>query len=89
MSVRPGLQNINFLYPILIIVLIILATSSFVIVESGHVGVVRTLGAVQPTPLSEGFHFKKPFIDKIEQVDVRLTKAQSKSAAASKDLQTV
>ena len=89
MSVRPGLQNINFLYPILIIVLIILATSSFVIVESGHVGVVRTLGAVQPTPLSEGFHFKKPFIDKIEQIDVRLTKAQSKSAAASKDLQTV
>jgi regulator of protease activity HflC (stomatin/prohibitin superfamily) len=73
----------------LIIVLIILATSSFVIVESGHVGVVRTLGAVQPTPLTEGFHFKKPFIDKIEQVDVRLTKAQSKSAAASKDLQTV
>lgn len=89
MSVRPGLQNINFLYPILIIVLIILATSSFVIVESGHVGVVRTLGAVQPKPLSEGFHFKKPFIDKIEQVDIRLTKAQSKSAAASKDLQTV
>ena len=89
MSIRPGLQNFNFLYPILIIVIIILATSSFVIVESGHVGVIRTLGAVQPVPLPEGFHFKKPFIDKIEQVDVRLTKAQSNSAAASKDLQTV
>jgi regulator of protease activity HflC (stomatin/prohibitin superfamily) len=89
MSIRPGLQRFNFLYPILIIVIIILATSSFVIVDSGHVGVVRTLGAVQPVPLSEGFHFKKPFIDKIEQIDVRLTKAQSKSAAASKDLQTV
>jgi regulator of protease activity HflC (stomatin/prohibitin superfamily) len=76
-------------YPILIIVIIILATSSFVIVESGHVGVVRTLGAVQPVPLSEGFHFKKLFLDKIEQIDVRLNKAQSKSAAASKDLQTV
>lgn len=89
MSIKPGLQNINFLYPILIIVIIILATSSFVIVESGHVGVIRTLGAVQPVPLSEGFHLKKPFIDKIEQIDVRLNKAQSKSAAASKDLQTV
>jgi regulator of protease activity HflC (stomatin/prohibitin superfamily) len=89
MSIRPGLQNINFLYPILIIVIIILATSSFVVVESGHVGVIRTLGAVQPVPLSEGFHLKKPFIDKIEQIDVRLNKAQSKSAAASKDLQTV
>jgi regulator of protease activity HflC (stomatin/prohibitin superfamily) len=89
MSIRPGLQNFNFLYPILIIVIIILATSSFVIVESGHVGVIRTLGAVQPVPLSEGFNLKKPFIDKIEQIDVRLNKAQSKSAAASKDLQTV
>ncbi len=89
MSIRPGLQNFNFLYPILIIVIIILATSSFVIVESGHVGVIRTLGAVQPVPLTEGFHLKKPFIDKIEQIDVRLNKAQSKSAAASKDLQTV
>jgi len=89
MSIRPGLQNFNFLYPILIIVIIILATSSFVIVESGHVGVIRTLGAVQPVPLTEGFHLKKPFIDKIEQIDIRLNKAQSKSAAASKDLQTV
>ncbi len=89
MALKPKLENLNFLYPILIIVMIVLATSGFVIVDSGHVGVVRTLGAVQPKPLSEGFHFKKPFMDKVEQIDIRLTKAQSKSAAASKDLQTV
>ncbi len=69
--------------------IIVLATSAFVIVDSGHVGVVRTLGAVQPEPLPEGFHLKKPFMDKIEQIDIRLTKAKSKSKAASKDLQTV
>jgi len=89
MSRRPKLENLNFLYPVIIILVIVLATSAFVIVDSGHVGVVRTLGAVQPEPLPEGFHFKKPFMDKIEQVDIRLTKAKSKSAAASKDLQTV
>ncbi len=88
-SMKPKLENLNFLYPIIIILVIVLATSAFVIVESGHVGVVRTLGAVQPVPLPEGFHIKKPFLDKVEQIDVRLTKAQSKSAAASKDLQTV
>jgi len=88
-SVKPKLENLNFLYPIIIIVVIVLATSAFVIVESGHVGVVRTLGAVQPVPLPEGFHLKKPFLDNVEQIDIRLTKAQSKSAAASKDLQTV
>ena len=89
MASRPKLENLNFLYPIIIILVIVLATSAFVIVDSGHVGVVRTLGAVQPEPLPEGFHLKKPFLDKVEQVDIRLTKAKSKSAAASKDLQTV
>ena len=89
MASRPKLENINFLYPVIIILVIVLATSAFVIVESGHVGVVVTLGAVQPKPLSEGFHIKKPFMDKIEQTDIRLTKAVSKSVAASKDLQTV
>ncbi|MCZ6638377.1 MAG: prohibitin family protein [Candidatus Dadabacteria bacterium] len=89
MASRPKLENINFLYPVIIILVIVLATSAFVIVESGHVGVVVTLGAVQPTPLAEGFHLKKPFVDKIEQTDIRLTKAVSKSVAASKDLQTV
>jgi regulator of protease activity HflC (stomatin/prohibitin superfamily) len=89
MSRRPKLENLNFLYPVIIILVIVLATSAFVIVDSGHVGVVRTLGAVQPDPLPEGFHFKKPFMDKVEQIDIRLTKAREKSAAASKDLQTV
>jgi regulator of protease activity HflC (stomatin/prohibitin superfamily) len=89
MASRPKLENINFLYPVIIILVIVLATSAFVIVESGHVGVIVTLGAVQPVPLSEGFHIKKPFMDKIEQTDIRLTKAVSKSVAASKDLQTV
>lgn len=89
MASRPKLENINFLYPVVIILVIVLATSAFVIVQSGHVGVVVTLGAVQSVPLSEGFHLKKPFMDKIEQTDIRLTKAVSKSVAASKDLQTV
>jgi prohibitin 2 len=89
MASRPKLENLNFLYPIIIILIIVFATSAFVIVDSGHVGVIRTLGAVQPEALPEGFHLKKPFMDKIEQVDIRLTKAKSKSVAASKDLQTV
>ena len=89
MASRSKFENINFLYPVVIILVIVLATSAFVIVESGHVGVVVTLGAVQPVPLAEGFHLKKPFMDTIVQTDIRLTKAVSKSVAASKDLQTV
>lgn len=88
-KVNNPLSGFSFKYPFIIIIIIFLLTSAFVIVESGHVGVIRTLGAVQPQPLSEGIHFKKPFIDKIEQIDIRLTKAIAKSQAASKDLQKV
>lgn len=79
----------NFLYPLVIVGVVLFLTSSFVTVQSGHVGVVRTLGAVQPNALPEGFHLKKPYLDKVEQMDIRLTKAVVKSEAASKDLQTV
>ncbi len=88
-KVSNPLSGFSFKYPIIIIFIIYLITSAFVIVESGHVGVVRRLGAVQPVALTEGLHFKRPFIDKIEQIDVRLTKAIAKSQAASKDLQKV
>ncbi len=74
---------------IVVVLLLGLSISSFVIVESGHVGVVRTLGAVQPVPLAEGFHLKKPFMDQIEQIDVRLRKVEKQASAASKDLQVV
>ena len=63
--------------------------SAFVVINAGHVGVVKTLGAVQPEPLEEGFHLKKPFIDQVEEVDIRLRKAESQASAASKDLQVV
>lgn len=64
-------------------------TSAFVIVDSGHVGVIRTLGAVQPDPLPEGFHFKKPLLDQVEVIDIRLRKAEGHASAASRDLQVV
>ena len=74
---------------IVIVILLILLQSAAVVVQSGHVGVVRTLGAVQPEPLPEGFHFKKPFLDQVEQVDIRLTASEADSSAASRDLQIV
>ena len=71
------------------VVAFVLAWGSWVVVDSGHVGVVRTLGAVQPDALPEGFHLKKPFLDRVEELDARLRKAESDASAASKDLQVV
>ncbi|NNL57408.1 MAG: prohibitin family protein [Pseudomonadales bacterium] len=88
-QLRGGLSASRLFGIAIIVGVILLARETFVIVESGHVGVVRTLGAVQPASLAEGFHLKKPILDRVVQIDIRLTKAESAAQAASKDLQTV
>lgn len=79
------------LVPIAVILILcfILLTGMTVVVEAGHVGVLRTLGAVKAEQLKEGLHFKKPFMDQVEQMDVRLVASHAQATAASKDLQTV
>jgi prohibitin 2 len=85
---RNPLKILVPLAAVLVFALMILS-GCFVIVESGHVGIMRTLGAVQTVALPEGFHFKKPFLDKVEEMDIRLTASNAMATAASKDLQTV
>jgi regulator of protease activity HflC (stomatin/prohibitin superfamily) len=74
---------------VVIIVAVALLGSLFVVVEAGHVGVVKRFGAIEMAPLAEGLHFKRPFVDQVEQIDVRLVPINAKATAASKDLQTV
>ena len=71
------------------VVVLLLLWNAVVVVNSGHVGVVHRLGAVQATHLAEGPHLKVPFLDAVEEVDIRLRKAENKATAASKDLQVV
>ena len=92
MSQQVNIQQIPFKSFItfgLFALLFLIAQSVFVIVDAGHVGVVKRLGAVQSTPLNEGFHFKLPVIDEVIQLDIRLRKVFNESISASKDLQTV
>lgn len=76
-------------YIVLIFIALLFSTNIFVIVDAGKVGVVKTLGAVSEIPLKEGIHFKKPFIDTIIQVNIRLNNTKSAALSSSKDLQTV
>jgi regulator of protease activity HflC (stomatin/prohibitin superfamily) len=71
------------------LILFVVMSSCFVIVNAGYVGVVKRLGAVQPTYLSEGFHVKMPILDVVEQFDIRLNKFEAQAGASSKDLQVV
>jgi regulator of protease activity HflC (stomatin/prohibitin superfamily) len=71
------------------IVLLVLVFSSFTTVASGYRGVLLQLGAVKPTILTEGFHFKVPFVQSVQPIEVRVQKEESSQSAASKDLQIV
>ena len=74
----------------LLFALLILANASIEFIQAGHRGVVYSkISGVQDHIFDEGFAFKKPFIDRIVQMDVRIQKAQTDSSASSSDLQTV
>lgn len=74
---------------VIVIAVAILALSSFVTIPAGHTGVVTQFGAVSQTVLSEGLHFKIPFISQVIKIDNRVLKTEVSSTSASKDLQTV
>lgn len=86
-------KSIGTICGVLLVVGIILAipvlTGFWVTVEAGHVGVLKTLGAVNTQELAPGFHMKTPMMDDVIQIDTRLKSFEVRAASASKDLQTV
>ena len=51
-------------------ILLGVATSSFVQIDAGHVGVKKLFGKVQPTVLTSGLNFVNPLYE-IDRLDVR------------------
>lgn len=68
---------------------VVLIASCCVVVPAGHSGVVMTLGKVSDQVLSEGFHFKAPFVQQVEMISNKIQKKEVAANAVSKDLQTV
>lgn len=72
-----------------LVLVIILASQSFATVPVGYTGILLHMGKVQDSALSEGLHFKMPFVQKIIPVDNRVKKLELSTEAFSKDIQTV
>lgn len=70
-------------------VIIATASLSFIKIPAGHTGVVLQFGAVTGTVMSEGLHFKIPFVNDVVIMDNRVLKTEVSSTSASKDLQNV
>ncbi len=73
----------------IVIVAIVLVVNCFSVVKAGHTGVVLTFGAVEEKVLSEGIHFKVPFVQEVVQMNNRTQKTETSGTASSKDLQII
>ncbi len=75
---------------IVAVLLVVLFSSAVTIVPAGHTGVVVTLGKVNKTVLSEGFHIKAPFVQNVVKISNQIQKSEiSDAESVSKDLQAI
>ena len=74
---------------LVLVLVIILGSQSFATVPVGYTGILLHMGKVQDSALSEGLHFKMPFIQRIIPIDNRVKKLELSTEAFSKDIQTV
>ena len=73
-----------------IILLLVLFNLPFGVIGTGERGVVfSNSSGIQDKILGEGWYFRTPFIESVKTLSVQTQKTEVKSAAASKDLQTV
>ncbi len=72
----------------IIILIVIISALPFTIVSTGERAIVLRFGGVVRV-LGEGIHYKTPFVESIETIDIRVQKEQVEATAASKDLQSV
>lgn len=72
------------------LVLIIVGANSFVVIDPGQVGLVENVGKInENSTITEGFHLKLPILSRVRIYSATVQKPTLKSAAATKDAQTV
>ena len=68
---------------------IIIIGSTMTTVPAGHTGVILTMGKVSERMLTEGMHFKLPFVQSVVKVNNQIQVYEVDAPAVSRDLQTV
>ena len=85
---QPGLPTRLFLIGGLVALAVGAATSAFIQVPAGFVGVVRSFGAVTGATLDPGLHFVAPVVNSVDILDTRVRSIQIPDyQAASKEQQ--
>ncbi len=71
------------------LILLIIISSSFYVVNPGEVSFVKRLGEIQEGTYTEGLHWKTPFIERVVITSIKEKKNEVRSTSSSKDLQDV
>ncbi|PKM98455.1 MAG: hypothetical protein CVU79_03110 [Elusimicrobia bacterium HGW-Elusimicrobia-3] len=78
----------KLMVPVILVAAAVLGLSAFFIVPPGEVAVKTRLGAIVDS-YSEGMHFKMPLLESITKFSIQIQRADIKTQAFSKDLQTM
>jgi len=78
----------KLLVPVLAVVAAVIAFSAFFIITPGEVAIKTRLGSIVDS-YSEGMHFKLPLVESITKFSIQIQRADIKTQAFSKDLQTM
>ena len=78
----------KLLVPVILVAAAVIGLSAFFIVPPGEVAIKTRLGSIVDS-YSEGMHFKLPFVESITKFSIQIQRADIKTQAFSKDLQTM
>ncbi|OGR77015.1 MAG: hypothetical protein A2X32_06955 [Elusimicrobia bacterium GWC2_64_44] len=78
----------KLLVPVIAVVVAVIAFSSFFIIAPGEVAIKTRVGSIVDS-YSEGMHFKLPLVESIIKFSIQIQRADIKTQAFSKDLQTM
>lgn len=67
-----------------VVVALIILTSSVYTVNEGHIGIVKRFSEAKEQ-VNPGLHFKVPFIDSVEEIEVRTRKNEERMASSTKE----
>ncbi len=88
-KVKEAGKRMGLIAVVVALLFIFLIMNPFVKIDAGERGVLLNFGAVSPNVLDEGLHLVIPVMQKVARIDVKIQKSETRSEAASKDLQDI
>jgi regulator of protease activity HflC (stomatin/prohibitin superfamily) len=65
-------KKVGFVYAGAAVIVLLVLFKPFVVINSGEIGIIKTTGKYNPTPLNAGIHFYLPGVQKVLVVDTKV-----------------